>query len=137
MENETPSPEVEKADVVEIHEMVDADFTAKPARKIKLKYIVIAAIVIVALGAVYYYKGLFFVASVNGQLISRLSVIKELERSSGKQALDYIVTDTLVNNELKKSGVTVSADDVNKAVDSIVANIQQQGSTLAATLALQ
>src|SRR5882724_9068411 len=67
---------------------------------------VILILVMFALGAfLYYARGIFVAAVVNGQPISRLSVIKETEKQSGKQALETIVRNTLIEQEARKANV--------------------------------
>jgi len=101
----------------------------------KLTYIVI--IIAAVSGVAYYYKNIFVAASVNGGFISRLSVISELEKQSGKQALDYLITQKLIDDEIKKSGIQINNEDLTKKIDGITAQVESQGSTLAAMLVSQ
>src|SRR5258706_15504399 len=73
--------------------------------KTRKAYLILAA-VIVALGILLYTgRGLFVAAVVNGQPISRLSIIQESEKQSGKQALETIVRNTLIEQEAHKANV--------------------------------
>ncbi len=69
-------------------------------------------------------------ASVNGQLISRLSVIKELEKQGGKSVLDSLILQSLINQEAKKRKLTVTEEELNGELSKIESNIASQGATL-------
>ncbi len=94
-------------------------------------------IVLVVLGVAYRYKGLFVAATVNGSPISRLAVIRELERQSGSQALDALVAKKLITMEAAKRKVTVSAADIDREIKTISDQTSKQGGTLAQALAQQ
>lgn len=96
--------------------------------------IIIMAVLIVAAGAAYYAKGWLIVATVNGQPVTRLRVIQLLEEKSGKQALDSIISQMLIQNEAKARGVSVSSDEIDQEVKKAEESITAQGSTLAAAL---
>jgi len=68
----------------------------------------IGLLVVVLVVAAFLLKGLFIAALVNGQPISRFTVISELEKQSGKQALTSLVNQTLIFQEAKKKNITVS-----------------------------
>lgn len=105
------------------------------ARKIKIKWAIIAAIVIIVAGLLYYYKSFFVVASVDGKLVSRFSVIKRTETMYGQQALDYLITEKLIQVGLNESDVTVSDEEVSDEINKLTASIVSQGGTLAEALA--
>lgn len=91
----------------------------------------------IILVVVYFLKGAFIAATVNGQPISRLSVIQKLEKQGGKNILDTIVTDTLIENEAKKKGIVISEDEINQEIKTIEASVTQQGGTLEQALLQQ
>lgn len=109
----------------------------KKPKVISVKAAVIVAVVIVLLALAFYCKGLFIAATVNGSPVSRLSVISELEKTSGKKALDSLITKKLLNDEAKKKGVTVTTDEVNAEITKIEEQLKTQGGTLDAVLAQQ
>ena len=90
---------------------------------------IIIALIIIGLLA-YYYKGLFVAATVNGAPISRIEVIQELEKASGKNALDALITRKLINDEARKKGIAVSNDDIDAEVKDVESKISAQGGTL-------
>ena len=95
-----------------------------------VKNIVVLAVV-AALGAlVYLYKGLAVAAVVNGRPVSRLAVIKQLEKNSGKQVLDSLVIEKLVQSELKKAGVFATDEEISAEIKKIEESVAAQGNTL-------
>lgn len=97
------------------------------------KALVIVGVIIIA-AALYYFKGWMIAATVDGRPITRLRVIQLLEKKSGKQALDSIVTQTLIQNEAAAKGVTVSSDEIDQEIKKDEANITAQGGTFEAAL---
>src|SRR3989344_2438282 len=49
-----------------------------------------------ALALIFIFKGFFIASIVNGEPISRLSVIKELEKQGGKSVLESLVTKKII-----------------------------------------
>lgn len=105
--------------------------------QMKRSYIIIALSVLVLLGLLYLLRSVFVAAMVNGQPITRLSVVRDLEKQSGKQALDTIITKTLITQEAKKEHVTVSQSEIDAEMKKIEDNVKQQGQTLDQVLASQ
>jgi foldase protein PrsA len=105
--------------------------------KLRKSYVILI-IVIVLLGAIlYYFRGLFVAAVVNGQPISRLEVVQQAEKQSGKQTLDTLVRDALIEQEAKKENITVSDQEVNTQITTLQNNLKKQGQTLDQVLAAQ
>ena len=105
--------------------------------KISIKTVIII-VVIIALGVLaYVYKGLFIAATVNGSPISRLAIIQELEKASGKDLLDSLIIEKLVQNEANAKKIIVSNDEINGEIKKIEDQIVAQGATLDAALAAQ
>ncbi len=90
------------------------------------KVTVIVAVLIV-IGLLYYFKGLFLVASVNGEPITSVSVIQELEKQNGKHILDSQITKILILQEAKKQNVNVSKDEINNEIKKIEKSFPEQG----------
>ena len=88
-------------------------------------------------GAFYYFKDQFIVARVNGQPISRLALIKELEKQSGEETLNVLVTQALIWQEAEKQGVTVSNEEVDQEIKQIEGELAAQGQDLNQVLGLQ
>lgn len=96
-------------------------------------------ILIIALGGLIYFGGrLLFAAKVNGQLISRVAVVKELEKQGGKKTLDVFILKTLINQEAKKRKISIDKKEIDDEIAKIEKNIASQGvGTLESLLAQQ
>lgn len=98
--------------------------------------LLIPVAVIIAL-LLYRAKGIFVAATVNGQPVSRLSVLKELEKEGGKSVLDNLITNSLVLQEAKKEKVTVSQSEIDGQINKITDNLKASGQDLNSALAAQ
>ncbi len=87
--------------------------------------------------ALFSAKGIFVAATVNGSPISRLSVIQELEKQGGKQALEAIIDKKLIETELNNQKITVTKEEVDAEIDKIKAQVTAQGGTLEMALVQQ
>lgn len=99
--------------------------------------LVLALVVILVAIAVYFGKNLLIAATVNGQPVSRLSVIKDLEKQSGKVVLDSIVTRMLVFQEAAKKNIKASEKDIDSEIAKIKKQFKDQGQDLDALLSTQ
>lgn len=106
-------------------------------KRLKPLHIVIGVVVLLIIVALFFAKGLFVAATVNGSPISRLSVIQELEKQGGKQALEVIINKKLIETELNKQNITVTQEEVDGEMKKIEAQVASQGGTLKAALAQQ
>ncbi len=97
---------------------------------------IIIGIIVVAV-LLYFAKGLFIAALVDGKPISRLTIIHRLEKQGGKTTLDSLVTETLILNDAAKKNITVSQKEIDDQTKTIQTNIEKQGSTLDQALAQQ
>lgn len=105
--------------------------------KIKRTYLIGGLILILLAGLAVYFRSIFVVAMVNGQPVSRLAYIKEMERMSGKQALDSLITKTIILQEARKKNVAVSPQEVDQEIKKIEENLSKQGQKLDTILQLQ
>lgn len=94
------------------------------------KIFLLGLIFFLVLGLIYFSARSLLVASVNGQLVGRLTIIKELEKQAGKKTLDTVILKTLINQEAKKRKVTVSQKDIDVEIKKIETNVAAQGLTL-------
>jgi len=102
------------------------------------KATVIIAIVIVLLGVFLYFgRGLFVAAVVNGQPISRLEVVNEAEKTSGAQVMSSLIRYALVEQEAKKEKVEVTDKDIDKQIKTIEENLKKSGQNIDQMLELQ
>ena len=87
-------------------------------------------LIVILLIAAYYLRGLIIVATVNGEPISRLSVIRELEKRQGAQALDTIITEKLILQEAKKQNLNFTQAEIDEEIAKIEASLSEQGQNL-------
>jgi hypothetical protein len=92
--------------------------------------IVFAVVVLIILVAAYRYKGLLVAAMVDGSPISRISVIEELEKQSGSQALDALITKKLIDAEATKKKIVISQADIDSEITKLTDQVTKQGGTL-------
>ncbi len=136
-------------DVVESSEPVKTTSSttrsSRPALKVRKLYITLVLLLIALVGLAVYFKSLFVVALVNGQPISRLALINETSSvylqdqrvTAGKQAMNQLVTKTLLEQEAKRRNITVSDKEVQSEVDNTRKMLQKQGQKLEDALSLQ
>lgn len=104
---------------------------------IRKKNLIAFAVVLVMIAFIYFYKGLFIAATVNGSPVSRISVIQSLEKSSGKQALNNLITRKIIADEVRKQNITVSDEELQAGIKEIRDQVAAQGGTLEQVLAQQ
>jgi len=109
----------------------------KPVFKVRRSYLIAAAVIIVLGILLYVYRSLFVAAVVNGQPISRLAVVQAAEKQSGKQVLETLVRNTLIEQEAAKEHVTVSDQEVNDQMKTVEKSLSKQGQNLDQVLATQ
>ena len=98
---------------------------------------IIGFVIVLLLILVYLNLGIFLAATVNGQPITRLQLAKELEKQGGKQVLDSIITQKLIDQEAKKKGIVVSQQDLDNEIKAIESQLKAQGTDLDTALAFQ
>jgi hypothetical protein len=136
----SPKTSVSTRTSVQSH-AVDASSKSKESAPQKMKfrrsYILFAAGIIILGALLYLGRGFFVAAVVNGQPISRVSIIKEAEKQSGRQALDTIVRNTLIEQEARKANVSVSNQEIDDEIKKVEETLSKQGQKLDDVLAMQ
>ena len=95
-------------------------------------------VVVLALAYVLFSsKDLFVAATVNGYPLSRVSVVRELEKQGGKQVLDNLISEMLVSQEARKANITVTDADIDAKVSALKEQMSAQGQDIDALLATQ
>lgn len=108
----------------------------KKAFKLSRNHVLIVAAAIV-LGVLFALKGLFIAVVVNGQPISRLSIINQLEKQGGKKTLESLIVKALIFQEAKKQNVSVDKKEVDGELNKIKDQLQKQGQSLDQALSVQ
>lgn len=107
------------------------------SKKSGKKRLFILLIILILAVVLFFTKGLFIVAFVNGQPITRLTLIQELEKQGGKQTLSALVNQTLILQEAKKKNVDVGQKEIGDAAKQIEDNLKKQGQNLDTALIMQ
>ena len=105
--------------------------------KLRLKDLVLPAVIVAVVILLGIVRGQFVVANVNGEQISRIELIRELEKAEGKRILDSLVTQTLITQEAKKRNVSATDGEIRDEIAKIEKNISDQGQKLDDLLAIQ
>lgn len=111
----------------------------KAAKKVinKLKTFKWLAVGLALIGLLYYFKANLVVAIVNGKPVWRVSYAQEINRMAGKQALESLLTKTMIMQEAKKQKVVVANAEIDEEIKKAEEYSQQQGMTLDQLLELQ
>lgn len=94
------------------------------------KLLIVILVLVLVLGLVYFSRRYLIAATVNGKSISRLDVLKKLEKQGGKKILETMITQALIQQEAEKRKITISQKDIDAEMKKIEANVSSQGSTL-------
>lgn len=105
--------------------------------KVRTPYIALIITILLLGAALYYFRGLFVAAVVNGQPISRLEVVRQTEAQSGKQTLDTLVRNALIEQKAKKENVSVTEKEINDEIKKLQDNLSKQGQNLDQVLQAQ
>lgn len=101
------------------------------------KKVVIAGGVLLAAFLIYSAKDLFIAATVNGYPVSRLEVVRELEKQGGEQVLESLVNEKIILQEARKANITITDEDVNAKVNQFKEQLSAQGQEYNAILEAQ
>lgn len=77
-----------------------------------------------------HYKGFFVAATVNGEAITRLEVIRDLEKQSGSRVLETLVTNKIIHNAAITQNFHLAAADFDAEIANIRQDIEGQGLSL-------
>lgn len=130
MENEVKKEEVETT-------MESNAVKGKQLIMISTRNAIILSSVIIVLALLFVCKSFFVAAVVNGSPISRYAVIHEAEKRGGKVALESMIVQKILADEVQKKGIVVSEDEIAAEFQSIEQRFTAQGATLDAMLAAQ
>lgn len=109
----------------------------KKSIKISKKTIIIFGAIVAFIILVYFCKGFFIAATINGSPISRLDIIQKLEKASGQSLLESLIIEKLIKNEADSKKIIISNEEVDGEIKKIEDQVALQGSTIEAELASQ
>lgn len=113
------------------------NISSSKLKGIRLKDLILPIGIFAVAVLIWFMRDQVVVATVNGQPITRLAVISELEKKDGKTVLDSLVTENLILQEAQKRGISVSDQDVQNEISKIEKSITSQGQNLDMVLAQQ
>lgn len=99
-------------------------------KKIDSKKLVKALIFLLILALAYLIKDEVIVASVNGKPITRIALIRNLEKQNAASTLENMTLQMLVEQQLKKEGVKVSDEEMEAELKKIEEQLTAQGQNL-------
>lgn len=97
-------------------------FKNKVARIVAMILVVLVAFVLIDLFVQYLNNG-YSIAVVDGARISKNEYHKRLESLYGQTVASQLIDEELIKQEAKKSGITVTEEDVQVRLDEIIASI--------------
>lgn len=104
------------------------------AKSVLKKQVIIPVIIIILIAFLYYFKGLFVVATVNGEPITSVALINEMEKESGKQSLNSLVSESLIMQEAHKENVTITNKAIDNQIKTLKDSLSAQGQSLNSAL---
>lgn len=125
-----------KSDMSEI-ESLDTAMDESTPKKISFSRLILIVGIILLAAFLYRERGVYIAALVNGTPIPRSQVVRELEKQAGKQALDSLITQKLVEQEATKRKITVSSDEVDTEIAALQTKFKKEGQELDSLLAMQ
>jgi hypothetical protein len=122
--------------VSENGELNSQSFWGKYKKKFLNGAIVLGCLLILA-GLIYKFGNLVVVASVDGHVITRFSVISELEKQGGKDALELLINKQLVNKAASDMNIVITDSDIDPDIKRYEDQFSANGGTLDESLAVQ
>ncbi len=96
-----------------------------------------AAFILFAIVALFYLRGFAVAVVVNGTPVSRISIINQLEKKYGKQAVEKVVSQKLIEQELDKQKLGITDAKIAKEYATLEKNVGKQGKDLNQLLTAQ
>jgi len=115
--------------------MIKFDKKIKAFSKIKFdertkKILIVILSLLVVFGFLFNFKHLFLAALVNNSPITRFALDRELEKQSGQQTLDNLISQSLIIQEAKRLGIKIEQADIDEEIKKIETQVASQGSDL-------
>lgn len=101
----------------------------KLTEPIKKNLIIVLAVFCLTL-FLFNYKHLFVVALVNNRPITRLALVRELEKQTGQQVLDTLITKSLILQEADKQNIRIGPERIEEKMKEIEEQVKSQGADL-------
>ncbi len=110
----------------------------KSLKKLNIKKLLLVLfLVLLGVGGYFLYKNYFIAATVNGEQITRLEVLKTLEEQGGESVLENLIVQKLIKQEAARRNVNVTDEQIQAEIQQIEAQYATQGLTLQDILSYQ
>jgi len=101
----------------------------KLTEQVKKKLIIVLGVFCLAF-FLFNYKHLFVVALVNNRPITRLALVRELEKQTGQQVLDTLITKSLILQEADKQNIRIGPERIEEKMKELEEQVKSQGADL-------
>lgn len=101
-----------------------------------VKFGALALVLALAVGA-FLARNYLIVATVNGTPIYRWDVVRQLESQYGQQAVDRVITETLISQKATEQGIVVEESEIDEQMNQIEEQVTSMGQTFDAALAAE
>lgn len=108
----------------------ESKFLTGALSNIRVKNLLVPTILVAIIAILGLLKNQFIVATVNGKPITRIELIKTLEKKEGKRTLDSLITEAVILQETNRKGIKVSDQDIDKELKNIEKSVTSQGQNL-------
>jgi len=95
-------------------------------KALKKRQIAIVLAIIALLILLYFKKSWFIVAWVNNRPITRFEFNHQLERQYGKQVLESLINQELINQEAKKQKINITDEQIQENIEEIEKGLSGQ-----------
>jgi lambda repressor-like predicted transcriptional regulator len=102
----------------------------KITKKLEPRKLIKPLIFLLVVALVYLLKDEIIVASVNGRPVTRFALIRNLEKQGASNVLENMTLQMLVEQELKKAGVVITAEELDAEIATVEAQLAEQGQSL-------
>ncbi len=130
MENNTSNPNNSETKIENKAENLEEKVNLPADRSRIIRMALIAGAVLIVLGLLFAFKGIFVAAMVDGHFISRHAVVSELERQGGKDTLDNLIDKQLIAAEAKSKNIAITEDEINEEIKKFEDQFSAVGQTL-------
>ncbi|MFB5598526.1 MAG: SurA N-terminal domain-containing protein [Nitrosopumilaceae archaeon] len=109
----------------------------KKLSRFNLKSLAIPVLLLLIILLLGIFRGQFVAANVNGEQITRLELINELEKADGQRILQGLISQKLIEQEAEKRNITVSDEEVDAEIKGYEDSFSKQGQSLDTVLTIR
>lgn len=98
--------------------------------KIETKKLVLPLVILLVVAFAYMIKDEIIVARVNGRAVSRVALIKNLEKQGATQVLEDMTLKILIEQKIKEAGIEVEQSEIDAEIQEVADMLEAQGQSL-------